>query len=293
MEKTLAGFTKNGLDMEAVASARLVMVIGGPDTGKTTLARLVLTELSKGGAAALVDLDMGQSNIGPPTAIGWGRVAVESGPVEPEGIYFTGTLSPPGSLLPTLTGALAMTEDALAACAKAVIDTTGLVAGPVGMMLKQYKIELLRPDCVIALQRESELEYILSSFRSVKRPSVQRVRPPEAVRRRSAEERAAYRAKRLRDYFEGSRVIEVSTDKTGLRFTGGPISGVAGLEGRAVSLRRGLREDLALGIIEKAVAERPRQAGAWGPSGRLFIRTPLKKGESFSTVVIGVCSITL
>ncbi len=280
MEDALKRFMENGLEMDALRSARSVMVIGGPDTGKSTLARLISLELSAEAATALVDLDMGQSTIGPPTTVAWGRVA-GPGPISPVEIYFTGTLSPPGSLLPALVGAKAMVERALGAAEKAVIDTTGLVAGPVGLVLKQYKIELLKPDIVIALQREGELEHILSSFRRARLPAIQRVLPPEAARRRSGEERALFRAQRLKDYFKGSRVVEVGLDSVDVRFTGGP-AGIAGLAGRAVSFRRGVQEDLALGIIEKA-----------GEGGRrLFIRTPLKQREAFTAVVIGVCLLS-
>ncbi|MDP2689758.1 MAG: hypothetical protein Q8P48_06570, partial [Deltaproteobacteria bacterium] len=84
-----------------------------------------------------------------------------------------------------------------------------------------------------------------------------------------------------KDYFKGSRVVEVCLDSVDVRFTGGP-AGNAVLPGRAVSFRRGVQGDLALGIIEKA--------GAGGR--RLFIRTPLKEGEAFTAVVIGICLLS-
>ena len=146
MDDTLKEFIKNGLDADAALSARSVLVIGGPDTGKTTLARALAAQMDN---AALVDLDMGQSNVGPPATVAWGRSSGD-GEVRAEEFYFTGSLSPPGSLLPTLAGARYMLDCALAACERAIIDTTGLVAGPVGLVLKQYKIELLSPDVVVA-----------------------------------------------------------------------------------------------------------------------------------------------
>lgn len=49
---------------EALLSSRSksVMLLGGPDTGKTALAAAVVDLLSKKGRAGVLDLDMGQSH---------------------------------------------------------------------------------------------------------------------------------------------------------------------------------------------------------------------------------------
>ena len=45
-----------------------VMVIGAPDSGKTTLTKYLVRELSRRGeAVAYIDGDVGQSILGPPT----------------------------------------------------------------------------------------------------------------------------------------------------------------------------------------------------------------------------------
>ena len=47
------------------------MLIGAPDTGKSTLAREILRQsIAKGKAAALVDADVAQSTVGPPGCVG-------------------------------------------------------------------------------------------------------------------------------------------------------------------------------------------------------------------------------
>jgi polynucleotide 5'-hydroxyl-kinase GRC3/NOL9 len=139
---------------------RLIMVMGGSDTGKTTLV-----------------LDMGQSHIGPPTTIAWGRAGKKFqnwSDIAVKDFYFTGTLSPAGNLLPSVVGAKLITDRALSMCHKAVVDTTGLISDPVGRVLKQYKIELLSPDIIIALEKSGELDHILMSYRSIKSPRILR-----------------------------------------------------------------------------------------------------------------------
>lgn len=251
--------------------ARLVMVVGGSDTGKTTVVEALAGEMSREGDAAVVDLDMGQSHIGPPSVVSWGSVGGGFpgwGAVPVEGWYFTGALSPPGSMLPAIVGARKMVEEALGACPRAVVDTTGLVTDA-GRVLKQYKVELLRPDAVVVLEREGELSDILDTIGS-EGPVVVRPGIPSKVRRKSVEERAAHRTKRFRDFFRGA-VVRSATPEVRLAYTRDRVTGRA-LEGRVASLRDPSGRDLALGVVECAGRE-------------ILVRTPYE-GE-FETILVG------
>ena len=58
--------------LEAVRRARVTMVVGASDTGKTTLTAYLAGALAaRGETVAVVDADVGQSEIGPPTTVGW------------------------------------------------------------------------------------------------------------------------------------------------------------------------------------------------------------------------------
>ena len=49
----------------------IAIILGATDTGKSTLAKFLITHLCKQGLkVALVDADIGQSFLGPPTTIG-------------------------------------------------------------------------------------------------------------------------------------------------------------------------------------------------------------------------------
>ena len=99
-----------------LASERCVIVlIGGSDTGKTTLVERIADWLAGSGTVAVVDSDMGQSHIGPPTTIGWGLVKSEFAhwnSIKTESFYFIGATSPYRNLLPTVVGAKLMCEAA-------------------------------------------------------------------------------------------------------------------------------------------------------------------------------------
>lgn len=259
---------------------RSIMLLGEADTGKTTLAGALSSFLSKDFRTAAVDLDMGQSCIGPPTTVGWGFANKNAAwdKISPEEIYFIGALSPPGSLVPTLVGAKRMTDGALQRAEKVVIDTTGLVSGEIGTILKQYKIELLCPDIVIALERYGELGEILDGFRASSKPMIWRLKAPESARTRTGLMRAAYREERFREYFARARLIEVSLNETGLRYTGGKGGEMAG---RLVSFRDSSQKDLALGIIEAKDLD----------GNRLIIRTPLKEDARYAAIVVGRATV--
>jgi polynucleotide 5'-kinase involved in rRNA processing len=255
---------------------RTILVMGGSDTGKTTLVESLLAFLT--GPRAIVDLDMGQSNIGVPTTVSWGKVSGRFDGlrgIKEEGFYFTGALSPPGNLLPAIVGARRMVDSARAACGKVVIDTTGLIDEPAGRVLKRYKIDLLLPDVIIGLESEKELSHILDPLKFQERPLTWRLPVPNGARTKSRVKRTEWRVEKFREYFKSARAIEVSLEETGIEFTREAV--LSRLEGRVVSLRDRLSVDIALGVIEKAEAAK----------NRLVIRTPLQQTQKFSTVVIG------
>lgn len=263
-------------------SAKSVMLLGGPDTGKTAIAAIVADILSKNGRAGVLDLDMGQSHIGPPSTIAWGLV--EGGfkgweKIRAEELYFTGALSPPGNMLPSLTGAKLLMENALTKCPKLIIDTTGLIAGPIGRLYKQYKIDLLRPDVILAVQKNGELEHIISPYALMRSPVIIRLKPSTLSRIKGIPVRSGFRAERFRAYFEGSRVFEVDMNKCGVRYTRD--GGDEELEGRLLSFRDHTGSDICLGVIEKAALA----------EGLLTVRSPLKPGTEYACIIIGRATV--
>ncbi len=183
----------------------VIMVVGAVDTGKTTFcAYLARTLFEAGFKVAVVDADLGQSDIGLPTTIGMGFITK---PIERlrdvncQASYFVGSISPVGFLLPTVTGTKLMTERALALGAEAVVvDTDGLVHGGAGIALKQYTFELLRPTHVVLLQRANELSIFKRQWDGVVWTKVLPVPVPEAVSEKTREQRRQFREQRFREW---------------------------------------------------------------------------------------------
>jgi polynucleotide 5'-hydroxyl-kinase GRC3/NOL9 len=201
-----------------------VLVIGAPDSGKTTLTKFLLSELSgSAGSVAYVDGDMGQSTLGPPTTLG---MALLDGPCEdvdktpPRHVYFVGSTSPRRHELETLVGLKRLLEKCEGpAEGIAVVDTTGYVTGKDALELKYQKIDLLNPRHIAAVQRAGELEPILRTLEGRECTRIHRLSPSAEVRRRSPEERRRYRWRRFRDYFSSVRLHAVDLSRTTLTGT--------------------------------------------------------------------------
>ncbi|HHY38657.1 MAG TPA: hypothetical protein GX507_07020 [Clostridia bacterium] len=196
-----------------LALAKIVMLVGAPDTGKTTLAtRIANYYLARGQKVAVVDADVGQSDIGPPGTVGMGILAKPIGHIREtplDAFYFVGSLSPAGQIMRSVIGTRLMVDEALRLGAqKVIVDTTGLVSTPIGTTLKEAKVEAVRPDLLVALERSDELRPLLESFKGLGYNVITQ-RALKDVRLRNAEERQEYRRQMFSRYFRDTHVLEV------------------------------------------------------------------------------------
>jgi polynucleotide 5'-hydroxyl-kinase GRC3/NOL9 len=192
-----------------------VMLLGAPDTGKTTLARdLVNAAVARDlGRVALLDADVGQGEIGPPgtVALATVRAPVEAlAELKAERLSFVGATSPPGHLLAVVTGVRRLADEAQRRdAALIVVDTSGLVQGAVARSLKQAKVDLLRPETVLALQAGTELEGVLRLIETASEATVLRLPPYPGARPKPPGLRRARRSARFYHRFERARTFEI------------------------------------------------------------------------------------
>jgi len=177
--------------LEAAARARVTLILGTSDTGKTSLtARLAAALAARGERVAVVDADVGQSEIGPPTTVGLGRVSgalARLGDAEVWALEFVGDTSPVRYIRETAEATGRLVRRALdAGFERVLVDTGGLVEGPLGLALKRAKVRATDPDLVLVLQRREESEPIARALESAARPTVLRLAPSPAVVRRTA-----------------------------------------------------------------------------------------------------------
>jgi polynucleotide 5'-hydroxyl-kinase GRC3/NOL9 len=260
----------------------VLLVIGAPDSGKTTFARYLFRCLEKlGRRVAFIDGDPGQSVLGPPTTVTLtfepDRLSLrqETHPADTPRAwrYFIGSTSPQGHMLPVVVGSARLVQTAQSAGAQVVVyDTSGLIDPALGgLALKNAKIELLRPQVVFAIQQEYELEALLRPLRRSRRAKVVEMRPSPAVMRRDASVRREHRMRQFAGYFAAAGILELAWT----RFAIYPYPAFS--QNRLVALEDQSGFTLGLGIV---VAIDHRQ-------GRVRLLTPLESLKDVNAIRLG------
>ena len=236
------------------------LLLGAADTGKTTLVSALAECAVHRKTVGIVDADVGQSHIGPPTTVGWAfvkaardswadkpsDVQVELSELPASGISFVGDVTPVGHLLP-LTAAIAQcVQQASASADLVIIDTPGFISGPGANTLWWTIHHILRPNLTLALARGNELDEILAGL---KQPDhlLEIIVPPMSLRSKSPDQRRQYRQERFKRYFDGAgqQVIDLNNIavQAGRDFEG------RGMAQRLIALRDEHGVDQALGVV--------------------------------------------
>ena len=186
----------------------VVMLVGDIDTGKTSFGlELARRANEQGIPTAIVDADIVQSTVGPPTTVGLKLCSGLPGFSREDlrvadALGFVGSLVPKGHLLPLVTTTAKLVDKAReAGCRLIIVDTTSLVSGIYGQTLKFFKMDLVRPDFVVGLERGGELEPVLGIAQRFTPAQVIEVDVvPEAVMR-TVDERISFREAQFAAYF--------------------------------------------------------------------------------------------
>lgn len=179
----------------------VVMLLGAPDTGKTTFARRLLEAgLAAGKTLGYVDADTDQKTCGPPTCTGSKIIRSQADLdviSQADRLHFVGSITAEGVVLQQVVATAALVDTIRSEVDLTVVDTTGTISGVIGQTLKYHTMELVRPDVVVGLQRGAELEPVIGMLRRFFSADVETTTVDPEVRPASPEMRRAHRAKRL------------------------------------------------------------------------------------------------
>lgn len=254
------------------------LILGATDSGKSTLARYLIKRLvSEDIRVSLVDSDVGQSSLGLPGTISM-KVFCDERDFEDfrfGKMSFIGAINPAKKIPLIILGTKKMADSCRKRSEITLIDTTGLISGKVGRALKIRKIRAVKPEHIIALQREDELEHILNM---VEKTRIHRVGVSRMAKIRSRAARINYRKNKLENYFKEAGLNEflMSADRAGFFYNNKPFSPEDRefTEGTLIGLNRD-GDTIALGIVSAITGN------------HVVFKSPIKALKKINRIVFG------
>jgi polynucleotide 5'-hydroxyl-kinase GRC3/NOL9 len=196
-----------------------VVIVGAQDVGKSTLCTFLANGLLKGGVIPwLVDADIGQADIGPPTTLGKAIVSEYISSLldlSPLAMIFIGDTSPNrvrSKLVEGIRRLLNTGKQDLT-----IINTDGWVSDPEALTYKVELIKAVQPDLVLGITTGQELEPILSGTSAMS----MRIEAPASILARSRSDRRQIRTAGYRRFLDGGRTMKYLLRETKLKMPNG------------------------------------------------------------------------
>lgn len=190
-----------------------VAILGGTDSGKSSFSTyLANTALSRGRRVALIDGDLGQSDIGPPGTLGLSiliKPIIDPSNLQPDDIIFIGVTSPQSVMSRVIDGLVELSNRAL--CVNSdfiVINTDGWVEGRDAVNYKRQLIKALEPTFTVIMQGKSELKPLVDSLIE-DGANILLVHMPEKIKKRDRETRKVIREGLYRKYLRNAKIRSV------------------------------------------------------------------------------------
>jgi len=242
--------------VDALASLQkkpvVAMIVGKADSGKSSFCTYLINKLiNEKQKAAVLDGDLGQSDVGPPCTVAYTFVTkpvTDLFTLRAENAFFVGFTSPSENVDKAIRGIGLMKQEVLDKTADfVVVNTDGWVDGEEAVAYKSRLADELNPDVVFCVQQNGELAPLLVALERFRKSMVE---SPLTVRQRSREKRRDLRELGYIKYLADAKV------KTWpLKMLTIEEQGVAqimqGGEGLLLGLYDAQRKFLGIGILRK------------------------------------------
>jgi len=192
------------------AKSVTVMVLGTVDSGKTSFCTYLINRLlHEKQKVAILDGDLGQSDIGPPCTVAYTLVTkpiTDLFNLEAKNAFFVGSTSPSATIDKVIDDLTSLKKEILSNEPNfVVINTDGWVEGEEAVNYKTRLIRALNPDVIFCLQQKDEL----SSFLNIPGKSVTVVDSPTAIKQRTREKRRSLRELGYIKYLRNAKVQSI------------------------------------------------------------------------------------
>jgi polynucleotide 5'-hydroxyl-kinase GRC3/NOL9 len=216
------------------------MVMGKADSGKTSFCTHLINNLvSAKQKVAIIDGDLGQSDIGPPCTVAYAFIAkplTELYELKAENAFFVGVTSPSEAVSKTISGLALMKAEILERTVDfVVVNTDGWVEGEEAVKYKAQLAEKLESDVIFCIQQKDELEPLLAALMKFRKIAVA---SSSAIKQRSAEKRKNLREMSYAKYLTDAKMKSL------------PLSQLTLEEKTVQQIRQGEEKRLLLGLYD-------------------------------------------
>ncbi len=190
-----------------------IIVIGGVDVGKNTFCTFLANSFLKFGIQIFViDADIGQSDLGPPTTIGLGQVTnhiLNLSSTKIVNLFFIGDIKPDRVTNKVIFG-IKKLLNYVSASSPSVINTDGWIKGMDALSFKKKLVKEISPDLILNMSNKRDLNHIYKNFDG----HHLYLNPSKLVKKRSREERRKLREYGYRKYLKNASIKYISLDST-------------------------------------------------------------------------------
>jgi polynucleotide 5'-hydroxyl-kinase GRC3/NOL9 len=185
----------------------VVLVVGHADSGKSSFCTYMVNKLVEANCkVAVLDGDLGQSDIGPSATVGYAvtsKHVTELYNLRLANAFFAGVTSPVMAVAKALGGYNGMLNEIMQRQVDfVVVNTDGWVSGDDAVRYKASLVKELKPDVLVGVQVAEELAPLVANLES----NLIVVESSSALSPRSPEKRKSLREMSYARYLQGSKV---------------------------------------------------------------------------------------
>lgn len=251
-----------------------IIVIGDVDSGKSTICTFLANSFLKSGLETkLIDADIGQSDIGPPTTIGLGHMNCYINGlsfVKVTRLFFIGDTTPNQVIDKVILGIKKISDYVESSKLPLIINTDGWIIGPEAINYKRKILNTTSPDLILGIGEVNNFEKIIQND---EKGIFNFLHSSNYVKKRSKDERRNLREYGYRKYLENGSIKRISLYK--VQFEG--IDNYLDHRGRLLGL---LNEEgflQGIGVLKEFNESK----------GEIRIYTPVRNLDGVSKIEVG------
>jgi len=188
-----------------------IMVTGTVDSGKSSFCTYIVNKLLlEKRRVAVLDGDLGQSDIGPPCSVAYNFVTkpvTDLFNLEAKNAFFVGVTSPSAAVDKVIEGLILLKREILDGNPNAtVINTDGWVEGENAVKYKIRLVKELAPDMVLCINQTDVMTPLINALEDSKKIVIE---SPPTIKQRSREKRKSLRELGYIKYLKNAKVQSI------------------------------------------------------------------------------------